>query len=138
MTGTYEILEHTADVGIGATGGTLEELFEAAADGLIELLDARSQAEGERRELLVDAPDREALLVGWLDELLYLHEAHGLAYTRFDVHSVSDDQVSASVTVAPGGDEEREGVAIKAATFHGLEVSPQADGTWRARVYLDV
>jgi SHS2 domain-containing protein len=138
VTATYEFLEHTADVGIGAAGDRLEEVFEAAAEGLAELLDARSEADGERRELLVEAPDRGALLVGWLDELLYLHETQGVAFAGFHVEEVSDDQVRASVAVAPAGDREREGVAIKAATFHDLEVRPLPDGSWRARVYLDV
>ena len=92
----------------------------------------------EPREVAIEAPDREALLVGWLDELLYLHEAQGLAFAGFDVHSVSGDQVSATVRTTPAGERKREGLAIKAATFHRPRGEPAARRSWRGRVYLDV
>jgi SHS2 domain-containing protein len=37
----FELLEHTADVGIRARGGSLEEAFEQATEGLAEVLGAR-------------------------------------------------------------------------------------------------
>lgn len=138
MSGRYRILEHTADVGIEALGGTSEEVFEASAEALASLLGAWFPSEGEPRDLIVEAPDREALLVGWLDEILYLREAQDLIFGGFEVHSLGDRQLEATVRAAPAAGREIEGVGIKAATFHRLEVSRQPDGTWRGRAYLDV
>jgi SHS2 domain-containing protein len=138
VTGRYEILEHTADVGIEATGASPEEVFEAAARGLAELLGAWFPGEGQPRPVVVEASDRDALLVAWLDELLYLREAHDLVFGGFAVPSLSEGDLEATVRAGPAGEREVEGVGIKAATFHRLEVSPQPDGSWRGRVYLDV
>jgi SHS2 domain-containing protein len=137
VTGRYEILEHTADVGIAAAGETLEEVFEAAGEALAGLLDAWFPGEGEPRDATVEAPDQEALLVGWLDELLYLHEAHDLVFGGFAVRDVSAGTLRASVTAASRGDRVLEGVGVKAATYHDIEVAEHPDG-WRTRVYLDV
>jgi SHS2 domain-containing protein len=38
--GGFELLEHTADVGIRARGGSLEEVFEHATEGLAEVMGA--------------------------------------------------------------------------------------------------
>jgi SHS2 domain-containing protein len=138
VNGRYEILEHTADVGIEATGATLEEVFEASAEGLAGLLGAWVPGEGEPRDVIVEASDRGALLVAWLDEILYLREAKDLLFGGFDVQGVSEGELEATVRGAPARGREIEGTGIKAATFHRLEVSRQPDGTWRGRVYLDV
>jgi SHS2 domain-containing protein len=138
VSGRYEILEHTADVGIEASGATAEEMFEASAEGLAGLMGAWLPGEGEPRDVIVEASDREALLVAWLDEILYLREVKDLLFGRFEVHSVSDGELEATVTAAPAAERDVEGVGIKAATFHRLEVSRQPDGSWRGRVYLDV
>jgi SHS2 domain-containing protein len=138
VSGRYEILEHTADVGIEAVGGTPEEVFEASAEGLAGLLGAWFPGEGEARVVVVEASDREALLVGWLDEIVYLREAQDLFFGGFRVDSLSEGELEATVTAAPAAGREVEGAGIKAATFHRLEVSRQPDGSWRGRIYLDV
>jgi SHS2 domain-containing protein len=138
VTGRYEILEHTADVGIQAEGQSLEEVYAAAGEGVAHLLDAWFPGEGEPREVYVEGDDRGALLVAWLDELLYLNEVLGLVFGGIDVLSVDERELRATVRAGPAGDREVEGVAIKAATFHRLDVSPLPDGSWRATVYLDV
>lgn len=138
MSGRYRILEHTADVGIEAVGATPEEVFEASAEALAALLGAWFPSEGEPRDLIVEASDREALLVGWLDEILYLREAQDLIFGGFELHSLGDGELEATVRAAPAAGREIEGVGIKAATFHRLEVARQPDGTWGGRVYLDV
>jgi SHS2 domain-containing protein len=138
VSGRYEILEHTADVGIEAVGATPEEVFEASAEGLAGLLGAWSPGEGEPRVVVVEASDREALLVAWLDEIVYLRDAQDLVFGGFRVNSLSEGELEATVTAAPAAGREVEEAGIKAATFHRLEVSRQQDGSWRGRIYLDV
>jgi protein archease len=134
----FEILEHTADVGIEATGDSCEEAFAAAAEGLATILGAWFPGTGELREVIVEAPDREALLVGWLDELIYLHEAEDLVFGGFDVRTVGERELAAAVRARLAAGREVEGTGVKAATFHRLEVAQRPDGSWVARVYLDV
>jgi SHS2 domain-containing protein len=42
--GTHRLLEHTADMGIEASGETLEELFAQAAYGLMEIISGTPEA----------------------------------------------------------------------------------------------
>jgi SHS2 domain-containing protein len=139
MSQRFEILEHTADVGLRARAETLEELFEALGEGLATLQGAWFPGEGtEGRVMLVVAPDRAALLVAWLDELLYIQESEDAVFVSIVVDLVRETRLEAQVTLAPRGDRSLEAVGVKAATYHRLEVSRKPEGTWEAQVYLDV
>lgn len=137
MSRSYELLEHTADVGILARGDTLEEAFQAAAEGLGEILGSWLPGEGDDREVRVEASDREALLVAWLDELLYLAEAGDLVFGGFRVNEVGERELRAAVAVSPRGGRDLDGQHVKAATYHRLSVTEEPSG-WVAQVFLDV
>lgn len=134
--GGYELLEHTADVGIRAWGSTLEAAFEQAAWALADLLGAVAHAPGERRAVVVRADDDGALLVDLLNELIFFHEreAVGLAAIRIER---DDGELRAELELAPLP-EATEGTSVKAATYHQLEVRRDPGGLVEARVYLDV
>jgi SHS2 domain-containing protein len=137
VTGHFEVLEHTADVGLRLRGATLEEVFEAAGEGFATLQDAWFPPAGESRRLRVTAEDLGGLLVAWLDELLYLHESEDLVFGGLNVESAAELELRAFVTVAPRGDRVLEGVGIKATTYHRLRFE-RSGGGWIADVYLDV
>jgi SHS2 domain-containing protein len=148
----FEILEHTADVGVRATGATLEETFEQAARGMCEIAGIwreEEKEEGEEVELSLAADDLGALLVDWLSEILYLHDSR-----RCAVAGVRADRIAlgaggeaegaggeadgrGAVSLLPLGDEPSEGVQVKAVTYHRLSVTRSAQG-WTAEVYLDI
>jgi len=136
VTGSFELLEHTADIGIRATGDTLEEAFAAAAEGLASILGAWFPGEGESRVVRVEGRDPEALLVAWLDEVLYLREAEDAVFGGFEVRSIGDE-LEAVVRLAPAAGREIEGQGVKAATYHRLEVRRDPGGA-ETVVYLDV
>lgn len=134
----FQILEHTADVGLIARGHTLAEAFAAAAYGLSALMADLSQARPRTvREIEVAAGDLEGLLVAWLSELLYLFDAEGFLALEFDITSMSGQSLRA-VVAGDAFDPERHrpGMAVKAITYHQVQVQ-QSDG-YRAQVYLDV
>jgi len=133
----FELLEHPADIGIRARGATPAELFENAASGLIAIaLDPEHVAERESRALVAEAPDREALLVNFLQELVWLIDGEGWLVRRVTV-----DEISETAARATAWGEPRRGqtlrLIIKAVTFHQLAVRQSADG-WEAEVYLDI
>ena len=82
----YEFIEHTADIGIKATGDTLADAFGEAAIGMFSIITDTSQIEevGEY-DIAIDADDLEQLLVDWLTELLYLFDAQEILFKRFDI-----------------------------------------------------
>jgi SHS2 domain-containing protein len=136
VTGWFEVLEHTADVGLRLFGDSPREVFEAAARGLAELEGSWFPGEGEQREVDVRAGDRAGLLVAWLDELLYLRDAEDVVFGGFDV-TAADTVLRARVRTAPRGDRILEAAGVKAATYHGLRFEPE-NGGWTADVYVDV
>ena len=47
----YEILEHTADLGIRAWGPSIEQAFEQAAWGLIDVIGIRAEGQAGKRTI---------------------------------------------------------------------------------------
>ena len=133
----HEILEHTADVGIRARGATLRDAFAEAAEGLAELLGAWFPGEGVERRVRITGTDRGDLLAAWIDELLYLRDAHDVVFGGFRVRRVGARDLDALVRVAPRGDRDLDGAGVKAATYHRLRVEEISDG-WILEAYVDV
>ena len=137
----FELLEHTADIGIRARGASLEEVFEHATEGLAEVQGALrpgwSGGPGERVAVEVSAGDAGGLLVDWLNEVLWLREVRRAVVRGVRVERVGDGTASGEVVLAAGGPEP-DGTLVKAVTYHRLRVEPDPGGGWLAEVYLDV
>lgn len=133
----YEILEHTADIGLLARGRTPEEVFAEATVGMLEIAGAWHPGSGETVGIAVEGPDLAAMLVDWLSEVLYVQDARNLSIGGVDIETVSPHSAKGSVTARPFAEDASEGVQIKAVTYHQLSVE-QASGGWMARVFFDV
>jgi SHS2 domain-containing protein len=135
----YRQLCHTADLAWRLWGKDLPELFENAGRALsATLTDRRYLRRRATREVRLTADDREALLVDWLNHLLYLFDLDGFLGRDFQVESLTPERLEARVTgesFDPARHPERTGV--KAATFHQLSIVPAGDG-WQATVVLDL
>jgi len=138
-----EMLDHTADVGFELRTSTLEGLFDEARLALLMVVFERPPDEGgEDRVVRLSAPDRETLLVRWLNELAYLIQDSGFVPVgaRIWIQETGEKgyALEARLTGAPLLLEEYGWQGeIKSATFHGLDVKREGEG-WRARVILDV
>ncbi len=133
------VMDHTGDAGIQVRAERVENLYARAAWAMFSLISDPDAVELARENLVhAKAPDREALLVRWLSELLFLHETEHLVFGRFDVCEVADTELQAVVWGEPV-DPERHvlGMEIKAVTYHGLQVAREGDG-WRAQVIFDL
>ena len=87
----YREVEHTADWAIEVWGQDLAALFEHAAVALFEMQGADMTAEPTVTVVAsCQGMDLETLLVGWLNELLYLSEMNDALFTRFQVAIVGD------------------------------------------------
>lgn len=133
----YEIVEHTADVGVRARGATLEEVFEQATLGLCDIAGILAPGRGEEVGVKVDsAPDLGSLLVDWLSEVLYLHDTRGAALGALRVDEVGRGRAAGSVMLTDLR-LESVGTQVKAVTYHQLAVEQTRDG-WTARVFFDI
>ena len=122
----YELIDHTADVGIKAYGKTLPEAFENAAKGMFDIITDKSEIEPVGQyDIKLEAPNLEQLLVDWLSELLYLNSAQNLVFGLFKVMEI-DEKKSYLYARAFGEkfnfSKHKIGSEIKAVTYHILEV----------------
>jgi SHS2 domain-containing protein len=132
-------MPHTADLAWRLWGESLPRLFENAGRALsATLTDVRFLRRRVIREVSVASSDREALLVDWLNHLLYLFDIDGFLGRDFTVVTLTDEHLDARVQ-GDIYDETRHPAktAVKAATFHQLEIVPDHGG-WRATVVLDL
>ncbi|MBI4463923.1 MAG: archease [Acidobacteria bacterium] len=135
----YEILEHTADVGLKLYGTTLPELFANAGRGLMALaFESASVEPKERLDLQATGANYEDLLVGWLSEILYFLDTEGWVFCDFAMQRLEPTTV-----VGQGIGERRDpaqcarAVPVKAVTYHQVSVRRVPEG-WEAVVYFDI
>lgn len=119
----YELIEHTADIGLKAHGATISEAFEHAAIGMFDIItDCSKIGSVGQYDIQLDAPDLEQLLVDWLSELLFLNSAKNLVFSSFKVN-IEGNHLSAQVFGEEyDTSEHKMGSEIKAVTYHMLEV----------------
>ena len=139
MNKDFEFIEHTADIGLVAYGADMKQVFANAARGLFSLItELDAVSEKKKRDIQVSAPDREALLVNWLNELIYLFEAKGILFSRFEITDLTDTGLKATAYGEKINLAKHElKTQVKAATYHMLKIE-QNDGGWKAQVIFDV
>jgi|SRR3954470_6477699 SHS2 domain-containing protein len=138
----HAFIDHTADVAADLDGRSQGELFLSAARALTDTI---TPVEGVgavvTQSVTLEAPTIEDLLVDWLNELLYLFEVQNVLFVDGEVSVAERDgrwHVSATVAGEPfDPDRHPVRVLVKSATYHGLRVTHE-QGTWRARIVLDI
>jgi SHS2 domain-containing protein len=128
-------VEHTSELEVHIEAPTQEGVFAEATVALGELLAGEDGDGGERlrREVVVDARDRAALMAAWLEELVFLAESQGLVPEGVEQLVVADSQVRGTVRGRRGAPPH----LVKAVTYHGLTFERHGDA-WRATAVLDV
>jgi SHS2 domain-containing protein len=139
MKKSFEIIDHTADIGIIAYGTDVEELFSNAALALFSLItEPESIEEKSHLDLKVSSEDRDSLLVEWLNELIYFFDAKHLLFNRFDIESLTNNELKAichGECFDPMKHKIKRGV--KAATYHMLKLDKNSGG-YKAQIILDI
>ena len=134
----FRVIEHTADVGIVAYGKNLGQTFVNAARGLYSImLEDQEIGEEVHRCIEVEGRDREALLVQWLNDLIYTFDVENLVFKSFHILEMTDTGLKIDCfgqKLDPEIHEVRLGV--KAATYHMLKVE-EGNG-FRAQVLFDI
>ena len=121
----YELIDHTADIGVKAHGKTLSEAFENAAKAMFDIITDNSEIESiGQYDIKLESDNLEQLLVDWLSELLFLNSAKNLVFGFFKV-DIDEKNNSLSATVFGEKyniSKHKIGAEIKAVTYHILEV----------------
>ena len=135
----FEILEHTADIGLRAWGATLQEAFESAATALsaivVELDDIDPRI---AYPIAASGDDDQSLLVNWLDEALYYLDARRIVLRRFRIEHFGDGRVTGQAWGEPRDPlKHRPKVVVKGVTYHQLKIEQHPDGC-QVQVFLDI
>lgn len=133
----FDYFDHDADIGVIGRGPTLEEAFEAAAEGMFEIMTDLATVRSERTVPLgFEEADVELALVRWLNLLLAVARERGMVFAEFRLERDGVVWRGSASGEAWRGDHER-GVEVKGATLTMLRVE-QREGGWEARCVVDV
>ena len=139
MKTAFEIIDHTADVGVIVYGADVKELFSNAALALFSLItEPESLEEKLHVDLKVSGEETDSLLVEWLNELIYFFDVKHVLFKRFDIESLTRNELKATCY---GEDfdpmKHKIKIGVKAATYHMLSLDKKRDG-YKAQIILDV
>ena len=121
-------VSHTADVKIRATAPTLETLFSEAVAALMLVLYGPDRHGGIKREITIDAEDRESLLRDFLSEVLFIAEVDGLVFSGANIR-IDECHLMAVLDGEPF-DRSRHalGTEVKGISYSGLAITHDANG----------
>ncbi|MBL7084840.1 MAG: archease [Candidatus Omnitrophica bacterium] len=135
----YEIIDHTADIGLRVRGKDLKELFANAAYGMFDIqADLKDVRAKKSVNIKLKAPNIEELFLSWLSELLYQYNSKKIIFKEFSIDKLTQKEISARVQ----GEKldlcrHTLKTEIKAATYHQLKVQ-KLKGKWQGEVIFDV
>lgn len=131
----YAYLEHTADVRMEVTDGTIPGLFEQALRGMFAFLRPVRRRQEAKRLVTVRSPDTAALLVDFLNEALSLAQAHKETYESVRFKKLVEKELTAELR---GYKVSGFGEDIKAVTYHEAKVERVPKAGWRAHLLFDI
>ena len=139
----FEEIEHTADIGILASGDTLPELIANLAFGMLHIITGDIEDQVIiKRTIKVEGPSLTDLIVGWLSEINYLLTVNHFLSTGIEVISI--DQTFGNFILSAhlyGKDstpiESNFKTEIKAVTYHKL-ICEKRDDEYIGQVIFDI
>ncbi len=135
----FRVFDTTADMGLEIYGTTREELFRNALKGLFYIITDLDRVEPkEDIAVEVQGEDWADLLVGWLNELVFLQDAQGWLFKECTIEELGAFRIRAQCL----GERFKNGkhcinTLVKAATYHRAQIEETPHG-YRAQVVLDV
>jgi SHS2 domain-containing protein len=144
MAWTIRFLEDVAlaDLAFEATGESLEEVFRAATQALLESMADPATVPGEwERTIERSGADHSALLFDWLSEVVYWKDAAGVVFREAPLTLAREGDVLLLRARLIGAPVDRNSQElrndVKGVTKHLFELK-QKQGLWSATVVLDV
>lgn len=135
----FTLIDHPSDVGIEATGKSLEHAFKNAAEGLLSLIAERSEVrELETRSVCLASTDLDNLLVKWLSEILYLFDGEKFLPATIVINELSPNGLKAEISgesFDPARHKPK--LDVKAITYHQLKIARRGNRCV-VRVFVDI
>ncbi|MEO0292978.1 MAG: archease [candidate division WOR-3 bacterium] len=134
----YEVIEHTADLGIKVKGNSLPILFKNAILATSELLSGKIKVNPIiEKNLTIKEKNRRTALVSILQEIIFLFESELFLSTECSVNikkhtykiKLKGENISPS--------QIESGTEIKAVTYHQLEIK-KIKNRYEATIIFDI
>jgi SHS2 domain-containing protein len=116
-------------------GKTKEDLFLNALRGMASVMKASTGHEPAGSDVEVRSPDSSALLVDFLNEVIYLSNVNKAVYNEVFFRSLSDTSLSAKLE---GFSVDKFDEDIKAATHHEADIKTRPDGYLEVTLVFDI
>ena len=136
---SYQIIDHTADLGIIITGKDEKNLFIHAANAMTDIMvKGDITTKTVSKEVFIKGEDFPDLMVKWLGEILYFFNGERLVLHSIEITSISPIMLS-STLILSGFDPKHHQVEreINAVTYHQIFVDKVSD-EWQARIIFDI
>jgi SHS2 domain-containing protein len=138
MNGSFEILEHQADVRILAKGSNQASLYESALKGLCEVILPGSLnydvSKNFKREIEIESVDITTLLIDFLSEVLFLSHQNKALFCRVNFLSLTESYLEAEIF---GFKIDKFDEDVKAVTYHEADVV-FTKGYFQTVIVLDI
>jgi SHS2 domain-containing protein len=88
----FEFLDHPSETLIRVRASTPSEVFRDAAIALFEIMTDTARIKPEvSYEVKANSTERHLLLIDWLNDLIFLHEAKNLFLSEFEISVQKND-----------------------------------------------
>lgn len=135
----FEILPHTADVRLKVSAASLEELINAALEGMNKIISNEFPKEdfiGCKEEIIeVSSLDESMLLIDFLSEVLTMTHKNKCIFSVKKLYELSNTKIKAVLNgfKVNGFDED-----IKAVTYTEAKVTKSTDGLLEIIIVFDI
>ena len=139
----FDEIEHTADVGICASGDTMKELMANLAFGMLHIITGDIEVEASRkRSLFIESPSLVEMIVDWLSEINYLITVNHFLVTGIEIINLDQNREHYGITAELYGKDGTKAELcikkeIKAVTYHQL-MCEKRDDEYIGRVIFDI
>ena len=135
----WEHFPHGADVGLRGFGSDPAGAFEQIALALTAVVsDLAAVAPRQAVAIACEAPDRELLLVEWLNAIIYEMAVRRMLFSRFAVEILDGRLTGQAWGEAVDRARHQPAAEPKGATLTEVEVRPVPSGGWIAQCVVDV
>lgn len=137
----FELINHTADIGIKVYGKTLEELFVNSAFGMYNIICEKFKKISPKQKYknVIKEFDNETLLISFLNDLLYQTFVNKILFCEFQIKSFKSDHSISFICYGENYDKNKHGhiIELKSATFHNIKIKKNFWGLFETIIIFD-
>ena len=132
----FEFRDHTADVQVRSWGSSLEEAFSQTAYSLMTTITPNLKiitTEIEKK-MIIEAKDKETLLVDFLSEFLYIYDVYELVFSKIHISKIEKFNDNYKLNATLRGEKfdstkHEIGIEVKAITYSFINIEEKHDST---------